>query len=261
MKKNLRMLGFICLTVTLLMSLIGCGSKAPPPDKAEETVRNYLTASASLNWQEAKGYLTGPALESAEKNINNGTGKPVTIVNEKSKIVTQSNGFTIVSAETIEMPGHDRWNYRFYLQQLSGKWLIYKTEISSPDLPIQLKDSSIPDALTETVKSYVTTMVEGDQSKALQYLTGIEFIKAQREEVLQAQIQAKRKDAKKEKLRGSVSDFQLTPVGSGDGYFLVRATYTVIFPELSPIHKEVIYTATDAVGAWKIILADQVSGE
>ncbi|TEB04735.1 hypothetical protein Psch_03497 [Pelotomaculum schinkii] len=255
-KKPIKIFCLVCIAGTLLLLFFGYRSKAPS-NKAEEIVRNYLSASASLNLQEVKEYLTGQALSSAEQNIKNGPNK-VTIVNEKTKVISQSNNFAIVSAETVEMPGHNRWNYLFHLQQTSGKLLIYKVEFVSPDLPGHLNESSIPGTLSDTIKSYVSAKAEGEQVKALQYLTGVELVKAQREEMFQNRVQAQQKTAKP---HGSVTDFQLTSSGAGDGYHLVHATYTVSFPGLQPIHKDVLFTAADASGAWKIVSVDQVSGE
>ncbi|MQL51054.1 hypothetical protein GFC01_01965 [Desulfofundulus thermobenzoicus] len=236
-------IGVICLLFPLALS--GCGGKAPPTD-TEEVVKNYIAAASSQNWQQAAGYLTGEALAAEGQNAKHVNDKPVTVTDEKLNTISQAENFALVDADITEMPGHDRRNYRFYLERKAGKWLIYKMEMAGPSLPARLKEGEIPDALSETLRAYVTSAVQGDWAKARQYLTG------------HALIQVQRQDVKNVRLRGSISGFQLTPVGTGDGYFLVRGSYTVVYPNQKPLKVDVMFTAADAAGVWKIVQVDRI---
>ena len=244
MKRRGIAIGILCLLFPLVLS--GCGGKAPPPAAAEETVKSYIAAASAQNWTQAAGYLTGEALAAEEQNVKHEQGRPVSVAGEKLNTVTQAGSFALVDADVTEMPGHNRWNYRFYLEQKAGKWYIYKMELAGPGLSARLKDGTIPDDLAAAIKSYVTAAVNGDWAGARQYLTG------------QALVQARRQDIKIIKLRGGVSNFQLTPVGTGDGYFLVRGGYTVKYPDQKPLKMDVMFTAADAAGVWKIVQVDRL---
>lgn len=230
--------------LVLLILLPGCGSKPPPGTGAEKTVEKYIAAAGDLNWREAVSCLTGEALAAANQNTKHFQGKPAVPVSRNLEVITRADGFALVHADVTQ--GHDRWNYKFYLTKKAGRWLIYEQELSDPLLPALLEEREIPKELSAAIKTYVTAAVKGDWAEAGKHLTG------------QAKIQAQRHDIKKVNLQGSVSDFRLTPVGEGNGYFLVHGSYTVKYPGREPIKMDVMFTAADCAGTWKITRIDRL---
>lgn len=133
--------GIFCLLFALAIS--GCGGKAPPPAGVDDVVESYIAAASARNWNQAVGYLSGEAYAAKEQNNKQELVKPITVTDEKLNIVSKAENFALVDVDFTEMPGHNRKNYRFYLEKETGKWLIYKIEMTAPSLPAQLKDATI----------------------------------------------------------------------------------------------------------------------
>lgn len=242
-KRILVIISLVCLIA--VWGIFKCVTSRINQAGAIQAVHNYITYSSLQDWSKASFYLTGGALIAEQENSKHNKGNPVIVTREQLHVKAISSNFAIVNADVTDTPGNNRWSYRLELEKVQNKWHIFNLELASPDLPTSLNIGNIPNGINDVINSYVTASIQGRWDQAQQYLTGEALIESQQHPIKQVNI------------RGQVSDMQLTSMGSGDGYFLVKADYTVTYPNMKPFLVSVIITMTNDNGFWKIVQVDK----
>lgn len=165
----------ILIVVATFSILSGCASTNP---SITNTIQGYLQTVVNQNWSSLNTYLTGEALNNANKNTQK-IGKLITtqLIEVKPKVIIENDKFSVVDVDFITEQQSSENTFtsinhqRFYLIMQETAWKIYSIEPLSKPIKDANKTNS-DDKVTQVIEQYIKSVTQNDLNKAVSLLTG-----------------------------------------------------------------------------------------